>query len=264
MCQIFKSLLCQCLILFDCIPGFDKAHDLVSHIKEKFGDMLSTADIIVLCGYIAIEVMDGPVVPFSHGRVDFTQEEGERKYGPERGGCPFGDGAFNPCGSRLPAADLGKREEYAEPRLREKPTIDAVRCTFERMGFTDKETVCLIVLGHQFGRCHPGVSGYEHPWYTFDPIHWNIYESGLGFISTFLMGKYDEVLSSAGKRQFVMNFGGGEPFMMLISDMVLLWDHSFREHLQWYDKHHVEFRADAAAVWKKLTELGCEGILTPE
>lgn len=204
-------------------------------------------------------------MPFCHGRLDFTPDERLSRYGSVGGGCPFGDGQFNPCGSRLPSADIGKHEEYAEPRLREKPTIDAVRGTFQRMGFDDKETVCLIVLGHQFGRCHPNVSGYEHPWYTFDPTHWNVYETGLGFLSAFLMAGYKEVLSSTGKRQFVMEFGGGEPFRMLISDMVLLWDHSYKEHLMWYDKHRREFREDAAAVWKKLTELGCgEGLLTPE
>jgi catalase (peroxidase I) len=237
---------------------------LLNLINKTYGNLLSNADYIILCGYVALEAMDGPKIPFSYGRVDYSPEQGLIIYGSAHGGCPFGDGTFNPCGSRLPSADLGKCEEYAEPRLREKPTIDAVRSTFQRMGFDDKETVCLNVLGHQFGRCHPDVSGYEHPWYTFDPTHWNIYESGLGFISAFLMGDYKEVLSSAGKRQFVMNFGGGEPFMMLISDMVLLWDQSYREHLQWYDRHRVEFRTDAALVWKKLTELGCAEILTSE
>jgi catalase (peroxidase I) len=247
------------------LTGFEKAHEVLHKIKEKFGDdFLSNADAIVLCGYVALEVMDGPRVPFSYGRLDFSPEQGIEKYGAATGGCPFGDGKFNPCGSRLPSADVGKREEYAEPRLREKPTIDAVRSTFQRMGFNDKETVCLIVLGHQFGRCHPEISGYQHPWYTFDPTHWNIYESGLGYLSTYIMGNYEEVLSSTGKRQFVMNFGGGEPFMMLISDMVLLWDHSFREHLLWYDKHRKDFRSDSAVVWKKLTELGCADMLTPE
>ena len=208
--------------------------------------------------------MHGPVIPFSYGRVDFTDEEAEERYGKKCGGCPVGDGKYHPQGSRLPCPDVGKKDEFAEPRLREKPTIDSVRCTFQRMGFNDKETVCLIVLGHQFGRCHPEVSGYEYARYPFDPTHWNIYESGLGYLTTMLTGEYQEVLSCTGKRQFVMNFGGGEPFMLLISDMVLLWDHSYREHLLWYDQHREEFQDDAVAVWKKLTELGCDGLLTPE
>ena len=51
----------------------------------------------------------------------------------------------------------------------EKPTIDSIRGTFTRMGFDAKETVCLIVLGHQFGRCHSDVSGNEHP--CADPMY---------------------------------------------------------------------------------------------
>ena len=39
--------------------------------------------------------------------------------------------------------------------VREKPTIDATRGVFSRLGFDDKETACLIILGHQYGRCLP-------------------------------------------------------------------------------------------------------------
>lgn len=52
--------------------------------------------------------------------------------------------------------------------------------------------------------------------------------------------------------------------MLLISDMVLLWDLDFKQHLQWYDQHRQEFISDAGDVWKKLTELGCGDLLTPE
>ena len=223
--------------------------------------MLSEADIQILCGYVALEDMGGPKVPFCFGRKDFTREEAVQRNGPS--GCPFGDGKFNPKGSRLPAADLGPDPNHSssrEPQVREAPTIRAVRSTFQRMGLSDRETVLLIVLGHQFGRCHPEVSGYEHPWYVFDPMHWNVYENGLGYLSAYTMGRYVEETNSVGKRQFNMSLGGGEPFMMLISDMVLLWDDDFREHLLYYDRHRREFRKDAAAAWKKLTELGCSNL----
>jgi cytochrome c peroxidase len=230
--------------------------------------LLSAADIQVLAGYLAIEVMGGPVIPFSYGRVDYTFEQAVSINGADKGGCPFGDGKFNPHGSRLPAADLGPNPSCPNSHNiseREKPTIDAVRGTFRRMGFDDKETVCLIVLGHQFGRCHPEVSGYEHPWYVFDPTHWNIYESGLGYLSAYFSGNYQEEINSTGKRQFNMKLEGEtEPFMMLPSDMVLLWDADYRSHLTYYDRHREQFRVDAAAVWKNLTELGCDGLLTSE
>lgn len=193
--------------------------------------------MIILCGYVAIEAMQGPVVPFSYGRVDLSREEGLAKYGAKQGGCPFGDGKHNPCGSRLPAADLGKSKanaEYAEPRLREEPTINAVRGTFQRMGFTDKETVCLIVFGHQFGRCHPDVSGYENAWYPFAPTHWNVGEAGLGFLSGLLMGedkgKYKEVLSSEGKRQYEMDFGGNLSFACINNSYLICHESNLNYH----------------------------------
>ena len=249
--------------------GFDKARELLKRIHAKHRATLSLADLTVLAGCVAIEATGGPHIPFAVGRVDYTEQEAVARY--SRTGCPFGDGAFNPCGSRLPAADLGPAPGcplHAPITERERPTIEAVRNTFRRMGFSDKETVCLIVLGHQYGRCHPEVSGYEHPWYAFDPAHWNAYESGLGFMSAFMMAGdprrgYREVKSRGGKRQWNMSLGGPEPFMMLPSDMVLVWDEEFKRHLTFYDRDRRSFKRDCAVTFKKLIELGCEG-LRPE
>jgi cytochrome c peroxidase len=152
--------------------------------------------------------------------------------------------------------------------VKEKPTIDAIRGVFTRLGFDDKETVCLIVLGHQYGRCHLHVSGNQHPWYVFDPAHWNVYgPGGLGYLSAYtqMHRNYREVVTPAGKRQYELAFASkGEPFMMLISDMCLVWDERYRKHLMWYDHHRLEFRDDAGRLWKRLTELGCPGGLLTE
>ena len=118
-------------------------------------------------------------------------------------------------------------------------------------------------------RCHPENSGYEHPWYVFDPTHWNIYgPGGLGYMSLYRMGVEGgglrEARTAKGKRQYNLRLGGGEPFMMLPTDMALWWDKDYRKHVEFYDIHRLEFRRDAAIAWKKLTELGCEGILTEE
>ena len=143
--------------------GFDKAVAVLEKVHTHH-PYLSKADLYALAGTVAIEAMGGPAIPFQTGRHDWSEAQAAECNGPS--GCPFGDGAHNPCGSRLPAADLGPDPDA--PRgcpmhVREKPTIDAIRGTFTRMGFDAKETVCLIVLGHQFGRCHPDVSGFEHP-----------------------------------------------------------------------------------------------------
>lgn len=160
--------------------GLEKARRVLEgiHNKHKY---LSLADIFILAGYVALEATGGPVIPFSSGRRDFSEEQAQQVYGPSL--CPVGDGKLNPCGSRLPAADLGPAPDVsaaAPPEKREKPTIDHVRNTFHRMGLSDKETVLLIIMGHQYGRMHPEVSGYEHTWYAFDPNHECLRTRGAG------------------------------------------------------------------------------------
>ena len=171
----------------------------------------------------------------------------------------------------MPEADCGSINDASSRcpmHVKEKPTIDAIRGVFERLGFSDKETVCLILLGHQYGRCHPELSGYEHPWYSFGPAHWSAYEHGLGYLSIYRMavarGQSRVRKTDAGKRQWEMHFGGGEPFMMLATDMALWWDKKFREHVTYYDDHRRAFREDAVSAFIKLTELGCDDILTRE
>ena len=118
--------------------------------------------MFILAGYCAIEATGGPRIRFASGRVDYDLETAVARNGTKTG-CPFGDGKFNPSGSRLPAADLGvntRAPRGCPMHVKEQPTIDAIRGTFARMGFGDKEAVLLIILGHQFGRCHPHLSGY--------------------------------------------------------------------------------------------------------
>jgi cytochrome c peroxidase len=163
----------------------------------------------------------------------------------------------------LPTADLGPDESVgddAPDHEREAATIAMVRGTFQRLGFSDRETVCLVILGHQYGRCHPEVSGYEEAWYAFDPAHWNVYEHGLGYLSTYRMGNYQEVETQAGKRQYNLRIGG-RAFMMLPVDRVLWWDPEYRQHVCAYDDDRRQFKRDAVKAWQKLTELGCQGLV---
>ena len=148
--------------------GLSKAVVRLASVKKKF-PFVSLADLIVLSGCVSIQETGGPHIPMSYGRRDFSEDTAEKIYGSSK--CPYGDAqAFktNPHGSRLPAADLGVNEgapKGCPMAVKEKPTIDAIREVFTRLGMSDKETVCLIILGHQFGRGHSEVSGYEGPWY---------------------------------------------------------------------------------------------------
>lgn len=251
--------------------GLGLAMRVLEPIKKKWSFM-SFADVWILAGCVAIEASGGPHIPFSYGRMDFTTEEALQKNSHTTGSkCPFGDGKFNDNGSRLPTADRGIDPEAPKGcpmHIKEKPTIDGIRGPFTRMGFTDKETVCLILLGHQYGRCHPDVSGYENPWYSFDPAHYNIYEHGLGYLSIYqfgvAQGQTRKRVTAQGKRQWEMSLGGGEPFMMLPTDMALWWDPDYQQYVKAYDRDRVAFKKDAVVTFKKLVELGCEGILTEE
>lgn len=133
--------------------GLGKARDRLEAVKQKH-PYLSYADIWTLAGYVAIEESGGPAITFSMGRIDFTKAEAEAKHHGAKtakgSGCPFGDGKVNTSGSRLPPADLGPDASVGDDAPmceKEAPTINAVRQTFQRMGFDDQETVALIILG---------------------------------------------------------------------------------------------------------------------
>merc|ERR1719416_183208 len=66
-----------------------------------------------------------------------------------------------------------------------------------------------------------------------------------------------------GKRQFD-DTGNGRHIMMLVADMCLTWDPVYKRHLRRYRQDRVVFRTEAVAAWKKLTELGCDGLLVEE
>lgn len=278
--------------------GLEKAKILLAPIHSKF-PWLSFADLWILAGYVAIEAAGGPRIRFAHGRQDFTKEEAVAIHGDS--GCPFGDGKFNPHGSRLPAADLGPDESLpaSAPKCqREAPTINAMRSTFSRMGINDQETVALIVLGHQFGRCHQEVSGFEGAWWARDPTTWN--SDGFGFLtcadeynweyeenpcanarpldpsrmprlapphrlqgSSWTHAVRPHPTLAPGKRQYD-NTGNGRHIMMLVADMCLTWDPIYKQHLKRYRHDRGAFNIEAIAAWKKLTELGCDGLLVEE
>ncbi|MDA8870845.1 catalase/peroxidase HPI [Rhizobiaceae bacterium] len=154
----------------------DKSRRLLDPIKKKYGAALSWADLIVLTGNCALEVMEFPVLGFGGGRVDAWEADRATYWGPE--GPREGDadpermvnndlrwdGAVDEPHYELenPLAASHSSLIYVNPEGPNgngNPLHSArdIRETFARMAMNDEETVALIAGGHAFGKSHGAV-----------------------------------------------------------------------------------------------------------
>ncbi|MFD1781518.1 catalase/peroxidase HPI [Fredinandcohnia salidurans] len=136
----------------------DRARRLLWPIKQKYGNKISWADLLVLAGNVAIEDMGGPTIGFGAGRADIWQPEEEVYWGTETEW--LGENRYS--GERdlenpLAAVQMGLIYVNPEgPDGKPDPLASAkdIRETFARMGMNDEETVALIAGGHTFGKAH--------------------------------------------------------------------------------------------------------------
>jgi catalase-peroxidase len=168
--------------------NLDKARRLLWPIKQKYGQKLSWADLMVLAGNVALESMGFKTFGFGGGRAD-TWEPEELYWGPE--GTWLGDERYS--GERELADPLGAVQMgliYVNPEGpngNPDPVASArdIRETFARMAMDDEETVALIAGGHTFGKTHgagdPSLLGPE-------PEGGLVEEQGLGWTSKFGKG----------------------------------------------------------------------------
>ena len=142
--------------------SLDKARRLLWPVKQKYGQKISWADLIVFAGNCALESMGFEVFGFGFGREDIWEPD-EIYWGPED--TWLGDERYR--GDRELAKPLGAVQMgliYVNP---EGPNGNAdplaaardIRETFARMAMNDQETVALIVGGHTFGKAHGAASG---------------------------------------------------------------------------------------------------------
>jgi len=163
--------------------NLDKARRLLWPIKQKYGQKLSWADLMVLAGNVALESMGFKTFGFAGGRVDVWEPE-ELFWGPE--GTWLGDERYS--GERQLAEPLGAVQMgliYVNPEGpngNPDPLAAAkdIRETFFRMAMNDEETVALIAGGHSFGKTHgagdPSLVGA-------DPESGALEDQGLGWKS---------------------------------------------------------------------------------
>ena len=140
--------------------SLDKARRLLWPIKQKYGQQISWADLLVLTGNVALETMGFETFGFGFGRPDVWEPE-QVFWGPED--TWLGDERYS--GERELSGPLGAVQMgliYVNPEGpngNPDPVASArdIRETFARMAMNDEETVALIVGGHTFGKCHGAV-----------------------------------------------------------------------------------------------------------
>src|SRR5271169_357889 len=177
--------------------NLDKARRLLWPIKQKYGQKISWADLIILTGNVALESMGFKTFGFGGGREDVWEPE-ELFWGPE--GTWLGDERYS--GDRdlqnpLAAVQMGLIYVNPEgPNGNPDPIAAAkdIRETFLRMAMNDEETVALIAGGHTFGKTHGAAvpTQYVGP----EPEAAGIEEQGLGWRNKFGTGKGDDAIGS--------------------------------------------------------------------
>jgi catalase-peroxidase len=177
--------------------NLDKARRLLWPIKQKYGNKISWADLMILAGNVALETMGFKTFGFAGGREDVWEPEEDVYWGSEDEW--LGDNRYS--GERdlenpLAAVQMGLI--YVNPEgPNGEPNVLAsakdVRETFARMAMNDEETVALVAGGHTFGRCHgAGSPEYVGP----EPESAPIEAQGLGWKNSMGSGKGEDTISS--------------------------------------------------------------------
>ncbi|WP_439610538.1 catalase/peroxidase HPI [Reyranella sp.] len=177
--------------------NLDKARRLLWPIKQKYGNKISWADLLILTGNVALESMGFKTFGFGGGRADTWEPEQDIYWGPE--GKWLADERYS--GDRQLEGSLGAVQMgliYVNPEGpngNPDPVAAArdIRETFARMAMDDEETVALIAGGHTFGKTHgAGDAALVGP----EPEGAPIEQQGFGWKSSYASGKGHDAISS--------------------------------------------------------------------
>ena len=177
--------------------NLDKARRLLWPIKQKYGNQISWADLMILTGNVALESMGFKTFGFGGGRADVWEPEEDVYWGAEAEW--LGDKRYH--GDRELENPLGAVQMgliYVNPQGpngNPDPVAAAkdIRETFKRMAMNDEETVALIAGGHTFGKTH-GAAAESHV--GREPEAATMAEQGLGWTSSHGSGKGADTITS--------------------------------------------------------------------
>lgn len=201
--------------------SLDKARRLLWPIKQKYGNKISWADLLILTGNVALESMGFKTFGFAGGREDVWEADedvywgketnwlgGDKRYGRGSDGAEDNhgvlvsdddaDGQIHSRDLENPLAAVQMGLIYVNPEGPDgnpDPVAAAydVRDTFSRMAMNDEETVALIAGGHTFGKTH-GAAPADHV--GAEPEATDLESQGLGWHNSYGTGKASDTITS--------------------------------------------------------------------
>ncbi len=179
--------------------NLDKARRLLWPIKQKYGQALSWADLMILTGNVALESMGFETFGFAGGREDIYEPEADIYWGAEKEWLAnkprwSGDRELE---SPLGASMMGLIYVNPEgPNGNPDPVLAAkdIRTTFARMAMNDEETVALIAGGHTLGKVHGAADPKKHV--GAEPEAAPIEQMGFGWRNSHGSGKGADTITS--------------------------------------------------------------------
>ena len=178
--------------------NLDKARRLLWPIKQKYGDKISWADLMVLAGNCALESSGLQTIGYAGGREDVWEPQNDIYWGPETKW--LGDKRYTSTRqleNPLAAVQMGLIYVNPEgPNGKPDPLAAAkdIRDTFGRMAMNDEETVALIAGGHTLGKAHGAADSAKYV--GREPEGASMEEQGLGWKNTFGTGNGDATITS--------------------------------------------------------------------
>jgi len=228
--------------------NLDKARRLLWPVKQKYGNQISWADLMVLAGNCAMESMGFKTFGFGGGRADVWEPEEDIYWGTETEW--LADKRYK--GERelenpLAAVQMGLIYVNPQgPNGEPDPVASGgdIRETFARMAMNDEETVALVAGGHTFGKCHgAGDAALVGP----EPEGASIAEQGLGWTSKHGSGKAGDTITSGIEGAWTPN--------------PIQWDNGYFTTLFKYDW---ELTKSPAGAWQWLAKDVADEDMAPD